>query len=108
MTRGPHLSLHTHLQNKLYPMRIKQGIELRNVCGENVLIAQGIQNLDMSHLIVLNESAALVFNAVRTMDAFTDDDVVNILTAEYDVTPEAARADATRLMDEWLSQKVAE
>lgn len=92
----------------LRPMKIKKGIELRNVCGENVLIAQGIENLDMSHLIVLNESAALVFRAVSGMDAFTADDVVRILTDEYDVTPEAARADAVRLIDEWKRQQVAE
>ena len=39
-------------------MRIKKGFELRDVCGEKVVIASGIENVDFSQMIALNESAA--------------------------------------------------
>ena len=39
-------------------MKIKKGFELRNVCGEHVVIATGIENVDFSKMITLNESAA--------------------------------------------------
>ena len=45
-------------------MRIKKGLELRDVCGEKVIIPQGIENLDFSKMINLNESAAFLWEKV--------------------------------------------
>ena len=52
-------------------MRIKKGFELRDVCGEKVVIASGIENVDFSQMIALNESAAYLWQAVEneTFDA---------------------------------------
>ena len=47
-------------------MKLKSGFELRDVCGEKVVIAQGIENVDFSKLITLNESAAYLWTAVGT------------------------------------------
>ena len=46
-------------------MKIKKGFELRNVCGEHVVIATGIENVDFSKMISLNESAAYLWKAVE-------------------------------------------
>ena len=39
-------------------MKIKKGFELRDICGEKVIIASGIENIDFNKMISLNESAA--------------------------------------------------
>lgn len=41
-------------------MRQKQGFVLREVCGENVIVAEGIEVVDFSNLISLNGTAATV------------------------------------------------
>ena len=42
-------------------MKIKNGFELREVCGENVIIAHGVDNIDFTKVISLNESAAFLW-----------------------------------------------
>ena len=39
-------------------MNIKKGFELRDVCGEKVIIASGLENLDFTKLISVNETGA--------------------------------------------------
>ena len=41
-------------------MKIKEGFELREVCGEHVIVAIGRKNIDFCKVINFNESATLV------------------------------------------------
>ncbi|MBP5377573.1 MAG: PqqD family protein [Bacteroidaceae bacterium] len=81
-------------------MKIKPGFELRSICGENIVIAHGIENIDFSRVITLNASAADVWNAVVGKD-FELTDVVSTLLAEYEVDEQTATADAKQLIDDW-------
>ena len=36
-------------------MKIKKGFELRDICGEKVIMATGIENVDFNQMIALNE-----------------------------------------------------
>ena len=45
-------------------MKIKDGFELRNICGENIVISHGKENINFTKIITLNESAALIWNNV--------------------------------------------
>ena len=81
-------------------MQIKPGFELRNICGENIIIAHGVQNIDFSKVITLNESAATVWNAVAGK-TFTEQDIVNVLTDEYEVDLMTAQDDANVLVASW-------
>ncbi|MBR2153856.1 MAG: PqqD family protein [Bacteroidaceae bacterium] len=81
-------------------MQIKPGFELRNICGENIIIAHGVQNIDFSKVITLNESAATVWNAV-VGKTFTEQDIVNVLTDEYEVDLMTAQDDANVLVASW-------
>lgn len=38
-------------------MRIKEGFELREICGEHVILSHGMDNIDFSKIISLNETA---------------------------------------------------
>ena len=42
-------------------MKAKTGFHLRNICGENVIVAEGIENIDFSKIISMNESAAYLW-----------------------------------------------
>ncbi|MCF0182334.1 MAG: PqqD family protein [Muribaculaceae bacterium] len=82
-------------------MKIKPGFTLRDVCGENVIVAEGEANIDFSKVVVLNESAACVWSAVENRD-FEVADMVAALQGEYDVSAEQATADCQKLAQKWI------
>lgn len=81
-------------------MKIKEGFELREVCGEYVVVAHGMKNIDFSKVINLNESAATMWKAVLGKE-FTVEDLTSTLLDNYEVEESVAKADATRIMEEW-------
>lgn len=81
-------------------MKIKNGFELRNVCGENIIVASGKENIDFSKIISLNETAAYLWNVVQGKD-FTATDLADALTAEYEVSETVALADSEQIMKQW-------
>ena len=42
-------------------MRLRKGFELRQVCGENVLMAEGLDTIDFSKLVNFNETATFLW-----------------------------------------------
>ena len=81
-------------------MKIKDGFELRDVCGEKVVVAHGYKNIDFSKIIDLNESAAVLWEAVLGKD-FGAEELANILMEHYEVERSVALTDAIRVMKEW-------
>lgn len=81
-------------------MKTKQGLKLRDVCGENVIIAEGKENIDFNNIIRLNETAAVIWKAVQGKD-FTIEDMVAALTIEYEVDKDTATQDCQALLDNW-------
>lgn len=81
-------------------MRIKEGFELRDVCGESVIVATGRKNIDFSKVISLNESASLMWQQVVGKD-FDLEDLVKILTEHYEVDEATARKDVEELVSQW-------
>ena len=54
-------------------MKINEGFELREVCGEHVIVAHGVKNIDFSKIINLNESAVLMWKSVIGKDFSVED-----------------------------------
>lgn len=88
-------------------MKAKTGFNLRNVCGEQVIVAEGRENIDFSNIISMNETSAYLWNAIQGKD-FTVDDLVELLTQEYDVDEQTARKDAQTLANQWLEAGICE
>ena len=82
-------------------MRIKPGFELRELCGEHIIVASGRENIDFSKVIGLNESAALMWNAIIGKD-FVPEDMADALCEEYEVDRETALKDSKKILDEWI------
>lgn len=88
-------------------MRIKEGFELRDVCGESVIVATGRKNIDFSKVISLNESATIVWRELVGKD-FTTEDLVRVLTDNYEVEEARAKADAETLIAQWQDMGLVE
>lgn len=89
-------------------MKIKKGLEIQNVCGEHIIVATGIENVDFSQIISLNETAADLWKGVAGMESFDIDDMVKILLDEYDVEEEVAREDCVIIAERWREMGLLE
>lgn len=81
-------------------MKIKEGFNIRQVCGENIVVAEGEANIDFSVVISVNETAAHIWKAVVGKD-FTVEDMADALIADYEVDKETALADCEALAIKW-------
>lgn len=88
-------------------MRKKKGFTLRKVCGENIIISEGIENIDFSKLISMNESAAFLWNSIDSAD-FNIKDIANLLISEYQIDEKVAEEDAKKILDKWLDAQIIE
>ena len=82
-------------------MRIKKGFELREVCGEHIIVAYGIENIDFNKVISLNDSATYLWKNIFGKE-FSAETMATLLCREYEVDEETARRDAQALLDEWM------
>lgn len=89
-------------------MKIKTGFEMRDICGEKVIVAQGIENIDFDKLISLNDSAAFLWEKMAQMEAFDEQTLTNLLLEEYDVKEEDALEDVKKLVSTWKELGIIE
>lgn len=89
-------------------MRIKKGFEMRQVCGEYVIVAFGEENIDFSKVINLNESAAIMWKAAEASSDFSAQTLADALVAEYEVEPDTALADAETMLQKWIEVGLVE
>lgn len=89
-------------------MRIKKGFVLRQVCGENVIVGEGLGAIDFGRLLSLNESAAWLWQQAQLMGDFTVESLADKLCDEYDVSAEQARKDVADIIASWQELDVLE
>lgn len=88
-------------------MKIKKNFTLRKVLSEYMIVAEGIENIDFSKIISLNESSAYLWEKLQGKD-FTPESMAELLTEEYEVSYETALADCKALADKWIEVGIAE
>ena len=89
-------------------MRIKEGFVLREVCGERVIVGEGLGAIDFGRLLCLNETAAWLWKEAKEMGEFTVELLTEKLCEEYNVTPDEAKADVAAIIAEWQSVGVVD
>ena len=89
-------------------MKIKNGFVLRQVCGENVIVGEGLNAINFGKMLALNETAAWLWQQAQAMGEFTIEALADKLCDEYEVTPDEARRDVAALIDEWKAVNVVE
>jgi hypothetical protein len=88
-------------------MKTKKGFNLRTVCGENIIVAEGIENVDFSRIISMNESSAYLWKNIQGTD-FDENTLAELLLKEYEVDEATARSDAKALVEKWLEAGIIE
>lgn len=88
-------------------MKIKNGFVLREMCGENIVTAEGIENINFNKLISLNTTAAYLWEALTGKD-FTTEDMAGLLVERYGIDMELALKDSENLCNAWKDAGVIE
>lgn len=88
-------------------MKKKVGFNLRSICGEHVIVAEGKENIDFSKIISMNETSAYLWEAVEGKE-FTADTLAKLLTEQYDVQYNVAFNDCLELIVKWEEAGIIE
>ena len=78
-------------------MNIKKGFELRDVCGEKVIIASGLENLDFTKLISVNETGADIWNLLLE-GATNEEDLIAKFLDLYEGDEEQMRREVSAFL----------
>ena len=82
-------------------MKLKKGFVLREVCGEKVIVGEGVETVNFGKLISLNDTAALLWKKAEELGDFTIEQLADALTEVYEVSREQALSDAEALTGRW-------
>lgn len=63
-------------------------------------MAEGLENIDFGKMIVLNETARYLFEAVNGRE-FTEDELVGLLLEKYEVDSSIVKNDVISLCRKW-------
>lgn len=88
-------------------MKIKDGFVLREMCGEYIVAAEGLQHINFNKLISLNSTAAFLWKALEGKE-FTQEEMAQLLVDEYSIDMELAMTDSGNLMKSWEEAGIAE
>ena len=88
-------------------MKIKKGFVLREMCGENIVAAEGLQNINFNKLISLNATAAFLWKNLEGKE-FTEQEMAQLLVDEYGIDMELALKDSAALCQSWIEAGIAE
>jgi len=89
-------------------MKIKKGFVLRTVCGENVIVGEGLDAINFGRMLSLNETAAFLWKKAMEYGDFTADNLADALCQEYDVEKAQALKDVKETLDNWTKLGVVE
>ena len=88
-------------------MKIKNGFVLREMCGEHIVAAEGLENINFNKLISLNSTAAFLWKNLEGKD-FTEKEMAALLVAEYGIDMELATKDSDNLCKIWKETGIVE
>lgn len=86
-------------------MKIKEGFVLRQICGEYVVVGEGLAQVNFNKMLSLNASAAYLWEQMQGKD-FTVQDMADALKERYEVEQERAYNDAAALVEKWIDEGV--
>lgn len=78
-------------------MNVKLQFVTREVAGDVLLVPVGKTSLDLNGMLTLNELGAELWN--RIPQAESEEELAAGIAADYDVTPEQARADVHEFLE---------
>ena len=88
-------------------MKLKPGYLVQKIAGENILIAGGTGNVDLSNMLVLNDSATMIIQTLIDREVSMED-LIEVLVVNYNVDAEHVEEDVKELLIELNKQNVLE
>ena len=88
-------------------MKIKKGFVLREMCGENIVTAEGLEHINFNKMISLNSTAAFLWKKVVGKE-FTAEEMAQLVIEEYGIDMELALKDSKALCQAWADAGVSE
>ncbi len=88
-------------------MKIKEGFVLREMCGERIVTATGMEHINFNKLISLNDSAAYLWKELEGKE-FTVEEMAKLLMERYEISEETALRDSESLCEKWRSIGITE
>lgn len=89
-------------------MKTKKGFNLREVCGEHIVVAEGIENIDFTNIISMNESSAYLWEKAQAEENFDESFLVKMLLEKYDIDEATAKKDVAELVNLWKEANIIE
>lgn len=89
-------------------MKQKKGLVLRDVCGEKVIIGEGLEAVDFGRLMCLNDTAAWLWEKASEMGEFSVEGLTEALLEEFEVTKEQALQDVKDIVAKWEENGIIE
>ena len=83
-------------------MRIKEGFRMRRLCKEYIVTAEGVERINFNRMIVLNESAAYLWQQFEDGREFTAADLADKLVEKYEIDPATALKDSELIASRWV------
>lgn len=83
-------------------MKILQGLKIREMAGEHVVILQGRYGADMTRVITLNDSARMLLSELQDKE-FEVEDAAALIVGHYGIDAETARRDAAAWVEKLRS-----
>ena len=81
---------------------------LRTVCGEKVVIGEGISTVNIGKFFSLNETAAWLWEKAAELGDFTAEQLADALCEEYEVEHYQALADVQLMLEQWQKDGIIE
>jgi len=83
-------------------MKRKEGFVLREVCGEKVIVGEGLGAVDFGKLVSINDTAAWIWKKAGELGDFEAETLASALCDEYEVEADRALADVKALLAQWV------
>lgn len=87
-------------------MKIKDGYIMKEVAGNNVVIATGDERIDFRGIMMFNEVGAAVFNMLDGTNSV--DEIVCAISKEYEASLETIEADVNKLIEKMKEHNLIE
>lgn len=88
-------------------MKTKKGFTLREICGETIVAADGIENINFNKLISMNSTAAFLWKEVEGKE-FTAESMAKLLVDRYQIDMALALKDSENLCKVWIEAGIVE
>lgn len=82
-------------------MKIIEGFRMRQLGRDHIVVGEGVKLVNFNKMIVLNETAAYLWESVVGKE-FSVDDLKTLLLDKYEVDETTAAADSEKIARSWI------